>query len=124
MSTVTQQFLDNTIDPDEFGHKQHVQVAYDLLREHEFLDATVRYVNGIRALAHRAGAPHKFHMTVTLAYLSMIAERMATTRHDGFEEFIHVNSDVLSKTALSAWYSTGQLDAPLSRQQFVLPQAG
>ncbi len=124
MSPLTQKFLDHSVDPESFGHEQHVHVAYDLLRGHDFLEAVVRYVGGIRAIANNAGVPGKFHMTVTLAYLSLIAERMASSEHSSFERFFKDNADLLSKDALSPWYAPDRLNTALARKQFVLPVMG
>ncbi len=122
MSPITQQFLDRSIDPAHFGHEQHVEVAYELLGALDFLEATVQYVTGIREIAAKAGAPGKFHMTITLAYLSLIAERMASTSAESFHDFMDDNADLLSSKSLSSWYEPARLNSPLARQQFVLPQ--
>ena len=63
-------------------------VAYEMLRKHDFIDATTRYAQSIRILATKAGAPRKFHTTITFAFMSLIAERMGTTRHADYDAFI------------------------------------
>ncbi len=121
MSPITQGFLDRSLNPASFGHEQHVHVAWDLLSNYDFMEATVRYVTGIRTIAKNAGAPGKFHMTVTLAYLSVIAERMASAEYSSFEHFLESNADLLSKDSLSCWYDPDRLNTPLARTQFVMP---
>ncbi len=123
MSPLTQQFLDRSIDPAKFGHKQHVQVAFELLGEFDFMEATVQYVSGIRDIATGAGAPEKFHITITLAYLSVIAERMVASGAKTFEDFLEGNLDLLSKNSLAGWYAPERLNSTLARQQFVLPES-
>lgn len=121
-SELTRQFEAYSVDPGAFGHREHVQVAYEMLQKYDFLEATARYVKAITTIAARAGTPEKFHMTITLAFLSLIAERIHSTRQSNFEEFLEQNKDLLSKSLLSNWYPDAQLKSDLARTHFLLPQ--
>ena len=68
------------IDASTFGHVDHLGVAYEMLLRHEFLQASTKYAACINAIATRAGAAGKFNTTITLAFLSLIAERMEIHR--------------------------------------------
>lgn len=94
-----------------------------MLHKHGFMVASVKYVEGIKAMAAKAGAPHKFNMTITLAFLSLIAERMHTTEHNAYSDFIQRNEDLMSKQVLEQWYSTDRLQSDLARSSFLLPDA-
>ena len=120
-SELLTQFEALEINPAEFGHQQHVQVAYEMLHKYSFLDASAKYAMAINMIATNAGAPEKFHLTITLAFLSLIAERIHTTKQSNFEEFIAENEDLLSKSVLSKWYSDEQLNSELARTHFLLP---
>jgi hypothetical protein len=110
------------VNPGEFGHRQHVQVAFEMLRKYEYLEACSRYANGINTIATNAGVPEKFNVTITFAFLSLIAERIhATTERSSFEEFLAQNEDLLSKNALGKWYSSEQLQSDFARTHFLLP---
>lgn len=109
------------VNPAEFGHLQHIQVAYEMLHKYSFLDASAKYASSINTIATNAGAPEKFHMTITLAFLSLIAERIHTTKQSNFAEFLEKNEDLLSKEVLSKWYSDEQLNSDLARTHFLLP---
>lgn len=109
------------INPKDFGHEDHVGVAYEMLRSYDFLDASTRYSECINTIATRAGAAQKFNTTITLAFLSLIAERMRATSHGSFEHFIAQNQDLLSKDVLSKWYSTERLESDLARTVFLMP---
>ena len=49
-------FEAGTLEAGGFSHADHVGVAYQLLNRYDFLDASVRYANGIRTIATAAGA--------------------------------------------------------------------
>ncbi|MFK8015481.1 MAG: hypothetical protein AB8G17_08565 [Gammaproteobacteria bacterium] len=110
-----------TVDAAAFGHAEHVAAGYALLRRYPFEDAALRYARGIRSLARAAGAPDKFHMTVTLAFLSLIGERLTVTKASNFAEFAAANADLLSASCLDKWYTSARLDCPTARRTFVLP---
>jgi hypothetical protein len=109
------------VDPAEFGHRQHIQVAYEMLHKYSFLDASAKYANVINTIATNAGAPEKFHVTITLAFLSLIAERIHTTKPTSFEGFLEKNDDLLSKEVLGRWYSDEDLKSDFARTHFMLP---
>ena len=120
---VTIAFEAHAIDNATFGHAKHVQVAYDLLRKYDFIDAAAIYAKGIRTLAANAGAPDKFNLTITYAFMSLIAERLANTQATDFKSFAQENSDLMAKSVLNQWYSAERLNTQLARDIFLLPAA-
>ena len=114
-------FKARTLDPGAFHHEDHVYVAYALLRKNRFLDAATDYAKSIEAMAIKDGAPDKFNITITLAFMSLIAERMAGTAHADYEEFIARNPDLLSKDLLQAWYTPARMHSRLGRVAFLMP---
>lgn len=111
------------IDASTFGHIDHVGVAYEMLRSYDFLNASARYAECINTIATRAGASRKFNTTITLAFLSLIAERMEATCHDTFDDFIAQNQELLSGDLLAKWYSPERLGSNLARTVFLMPDA-
>lgn len=109
------------LDPGGFRHRDHVVIAYELLRRYDFVTATARYADTIRELATKAGVPEKFNATITFAFMSLIAERKATTAYDGGEDFVARNGDLLSAGVLDQWYAPERLHSPLARRVFLLP---
>ena len=106
-----------------FGHIDHVGVAYQMLGDNDFLDASVKYSRSINTIATKAGHAQKFNVTITMAFLSLIAERMSVTHHNSFDTFIAKNEDLLSADLLSKWYSLERLRSDLARAVFLLPDA-
>ena len=111
------------IDASDFSHADHVGVAYEILRRYDFLDASVRYSNSIKTIATAAGAEQKFNTTITLAFLSLIAERMETTAHDSYEEFLEKNPDLFKGNVLTKWYSPDRMQSDLARAVFLMPDS-
>jgi hypothetical protein len=114
------------IAPAEFGHREHVRLAYAMLRDGDFGDAAVRFRRALRRFAGAAGAPDKFHETLTWAYLAIIARRMlegpaAATSH----AFVARHPDLVDHRggAVARHYDIAAITAsPLARAVFVLPE--
>lgn len=109
------------LDPSSFRHRDHVAAAYAMLRKYPFLEAMSRYANTIRTMATNAGAATKFHVTITVAFISLIAERMASSVHHDFEEFSRQNPDLFAADVLERFYPTERLESELARTIFVMP---
>lgn len=112
---------DGALDPASFSHRDHVALAYEALRQDEFFAAAARIARGLRALAARAEVPEKFSATVTLAFLCLIAERMAESRADSAEAFLAANPDLLTGAPLARFYSPSRLADPRARGIALLP---
>ena len=121
-SALFAQFEALDIDAAEFGHREHVQVAFEALHKYSFIEACAKYSNTINTIATNAGAADKFNVTITFAFLSLIAERIhGTTGWTDFESFLEVNPDLLSSRALEKWYSQEELQSEFARTHFLLP---
>lgn len=121
-SDLTQAFEAHGIDNTQFGHAEHVQVAYELLRKYDFIDAAAIYAKGIRTLAAAAGAPQKFNLTITYAFMSLIAERQIRSTQGEFAGFVSENPDLMSKDVLSQWYGKSRLTSDTARRVFLMPE--
>ena len=121
--TLARSFEACDIDASDFSHVDHVGVAYEMLRRYDFLDASVRYSSSIKTIAANAGAAQKFNATITLAFLSLIAERIETTVHGSYDEFLEKNPDLFERNVLTKWYSPARLQSDLARSVFLMPDS-
>lgn len=121
-SELLAQFEACAVDAASFGHREHIQVAFEMLQKYSYIEACARYSHAINALATNAGVPDKFNVTITFAFLSLIAERIYATSWSDFEAFLSQNEDLLSKDALSKWYSSDELQSEFARTHFLLPR--
>jgi len=114
-------FVRGEMDPAKFPHRDHVRLGFEMLRRHSFVETALHYSQGLQRMTARIGKPEAFHQTVTIAFLSLIAERMQSGSYDDFEAFIQANDDLVSKGTLGRWYSPGRLGLEAARRTFVLP---
>ncbi len=117
---LTDSFERCDLDAGAFTHADHVGVAYEMLTRYDFLEAASRYARCINTLASAAGAADKFNITVTLAFLSLIAERMHTGGHVDYDEFLAKNPDVLNSPVLRQWYASERLSSELANESAIL----
>ena len=120
-SELLEAFEANTLDPAGFKHRDHVAAAFEMLRRYDFLEASARYASGLRAITEKAGVPEKFNATITLAFMSLIAERMDAAGYDDFNAFEAANADLASMSVLEQWYSKDRMTSDAARKMFLLP---
>lgn len=113
-------FLKGGIDNRAFHHRDHLRVAFAMLQVMPFADAASLYARGLKAIASRAGAPEKYHETITFAFLSLVAERM--DGYSSFDVFLDANPDLLDRRILERWYRPKHLYSDAARQTFLLPE--
>ena len=109
------------VDAASFTHLDHIKTAYAMLKRYDFLEAASRYSRTIDQLAQRVGAHDKFNLTITLAFLSLMAERMSGSNVDDFGGFLDANPDLMDRGLLSQWYSRERLNCAQARRSFLLP---
>ena len=121
INSIANNFEARTVDVAKFKHIDHIAAACGLLLKYDFEEAAYHYARTLRSLTAEAGAAHKFNVTVTIAFLGLIKERMMTTPHETFEEFMAVNTDLITQKPLSRWYSANRLKSNMARNTFLLP---
>ena len=70
-------FRTGTLANDAFHHRDHVRMAWLYVRTHGPTHAVTRFIDDLRAFAAAKGVPRLYHATITTAYLTLVAERMA-----------------------------------------------
>lgn len=116
-------FLRGEADPARFPHREHIRMGFEMLRRHSFPETALRYSNALRAMTTKIGKPQAFHQTVTIAFLSLIAERLESGNWSDFESFAENNADLIDKSALARWYTPERLATEASRRTFLLPDS-
>lgn len=113
------------IAPGDFRHREHVRIAYAMLRDADFGEAALRFRRALRRFADAAGVPTRYHETLTWAYLALIAQRIAedpavVTSFD----LVARHPDLVDHRggAVARYYDVAAITAsPLARGVFVLP---
>jgi hypothetical protein len=114
-------FMRGETDPRTFAHREHVRMAFEMLRRYDFATAALHYSHALRLITEKIGKPEKFHQTVTIAFLAIIAERLESSEATDFETFIAAHPDLESKATLARWYGTERLNTAAARRTFLLP---
>jgi hypothetical protein len=118
-----ERFLDTTLPPEQFHHRQHVQVAWLFVRNYGMPDALREFTTAIKRFADAKGATGLYHETITWAFLLLIAERQERCGAASWEAFATANPDLLvwKPSILERYYSSERLKSDLARKVFVFP---
>ena len=118
-----ERFVRGELDPAQFPHREHVRMAFEMLRRHDFAESVLHYSRALRAMTARAGKPQAFNQTVTIAFLSLVAERMQESGGAAdFDALVRAHPELLDKAALTRWYRPERLASDAARHTFLLPE--
>lgn len=117
-----ERFVRGEIDAADFSHREHVRMAFEMLKRCDFAETAWQFSRALRAMAAKAGKPEAFHQTVTIAFLALIAERMERSNAPDFPHFVAACPDLLDKNVVTRWYRPQQLESEIARRTFVLPE--
>ncbi len=110
-------FEDTTLEP--FHHRDHLRVTFLYLRQ--FGEAETRRRLGpaiLRYAAARNGA-EKYHETITLAWICLVAAAAASS--SDFEAMLAAHPALLDKNLLNRYYSPELLQSAEARERWVEP---
>jgi hypothetical protein len=116
-------FEAGTLAPAEFGHAEHVCLAWHYLSRDPLLVAVRRMCDGLKRYTRAIGVAEKYHETLTLAWLMLVQERRAVGGGNGWAAFRRGNPDLFDAAArpLDEFYRPQTLGSPAARRHFVLP---
>jgi hypothetical protein len=119
-------FEATTLPPADYRHREHVRIAFAMLRGTDLADAAQRFRRALQGYVAAIGAAAKYHETLTWAYLVLIQQRMADADADADSRaFLARNPDLLDHRcgALARHYDVAAITAsPIARRVFVLPE--
>jgi hypothetical protein len=112
-----------------FGHREHVHLTWLAVRSCGTRRAIALVSEGIQRTARYAGAPQKYHATVSRAWVELVGHHVeghagADTSADpsaDFEAFVGHNAALLDKRLLTRFYRSATLAAEPARDGWVEP---
>jgi hypothetical protein len=104
-----------------FGHRQHVHLTWLAVRRVGIPDAVRLVSDGIRRTARYAGAPQKYHETVSRAWVELVGHHADADRTPDFDAFAASNPDLLDKRLLLRFYRSATLAGRTARTDWVEP---
>jgi len=110
---------------EDFPHELHVRMAWCYLRRDPILVALPRFKDALQRFAAGKGKADRYHETITIAFMLLIAERLGPARALEWDAFAAGNPDLLRRqpSALAAFYAEDVLASARARGVFVLPGA-
>jgi hypothetical protein len=104
-----------------FGHRQHVQLTWLAVRSCGTPRAISLVSEGIQSTARYAGAPQKYHATVSRAWVELVGYHVDEHPEADFDAFVERNSALLDKRLLSRFYRSTTLAAAPAKDGWVEP---
>ncbi len=115
-------FESTALPASAFSHAAHVRVAWWYLRGQPFHRALDQFATALRAFAASKGAAHKYHETITVAWMALVAERHARTPDLEWDAFAAAHTDLFERPSLvTRYYSPEAIASETGRRTFVLP---
>jgi hypothetical protein len=104
-----------------FGHREHVHLTWLAVRRCGVPDAIILVSDGIQRTARYAGAPQKYHATMSRAWVEMVGYHAAESSESDFAGFAGHHSALLDKRLLTRFYRPATLASPQARTGWVEP---
>lgn len=116
-------FESTELPADQFTHETHVRVAWCYLHRASLPEALAAFATALKRYADSKGAIGKYHETVTVAWMLLIAERLADGGELSWAGFAQRHPDLLSRapSPLDRYYSPELLASDRARRSFVMP---
>jgi hypothetical protein len=93
----------------KFGHREHLELAWSYLDRNPLAVAKQAMASAIRHVAAEHGAADKYHETLTLAWVHLVAVHRERWSASTFEEFIMRNPQLLDSHLVGEHYSSDVL---------------
>jgi hypothetical protein len=106
---------------DRFGHRQHIHLTWLAVRRYGTDTATAIVSDGIQRTARYAGAPQKYHATVSRAWVELVGHHIASGDDDDFDTFAARYPALLDKRQLAHHYRSSTLATVEARSGWVEP---
>jgi hypothetical protein len=110
------------VDNSNFHHRDHIRLAWAYLRRENRLLAEENLANCIRRFATHNKAPRKYHHTLTLLWVRLVAAAMRLTPTlETFEPFAAAHPFLFDVRLPWTFYSAACLDTEEARAGWVEP---
>jgi hypothetical protein len=117
-----QAFLHGALPPERFHHRDHLRLAWFLIRERGFDEAARVIAAGIRRFAAQHGQPEKYHETMTQFWVRVTGHH-AAARPDiaDFDAFLAVFPTLLDTSLPYRHWQRETMTSEAARARWVEP---
>lgn len=114
---------DTSLPGTEFSHRNHLRAAWLYLETHPLPEAAMRCALAIQKYAATLGAPGKFHLTLTLAFMHIVADLRARHPAASWEAFLAACPELVqdAQQLIARHYSEDLLQSERAKKTFVPP---
>jgi hypothetical protein len=107
---------------ESFHHRDHIRLAWIYLQRYAELEAREHMAGAIRKFAAHHGKSDKYHETVTVAWLRLVADGIARTPPgSSFEQLTAAAPELLDKGTIEKFYSRATLASESARAFWMEP---
>ena len=115
-------FEDLSFPADQFHHREHIRVAWLYLKCSDATRAAERMCAGILRFANHHGATQKYHHTLTLVWMRLVAAALVETPEGyNFTQFLSDHPELADKNLLAKYYSPELMQTAAAREGWVEP---
>jgi len=104
-----------------FGHREHVHLTWLAVRRCGVPAAVGLVSDGIQRTARYAGAPQKYHATISRAWVELVGYHVAESGEGDFGAFADHHRALLDKRLLTRFYRPATLASPRARTGWAEP---
>jgi len=107
---------------ESFHHLSHLHVAWVYLTESSSVkEAAAKMRNTLQRFAASAGKSEKYHETITLFWVHLLAGMRAFGSRESLQQIVQANPQLLEKNFPLAYYSSERLFGDKARSSWVEP---
>ena len=105
-----------------FHHLSHLHVAWVYLAESSCVEeAAAKMRNTLQRFAASAGKSEKYHETITLFWVHLLARLRAVRSRESLKQIVQANPRLLEKNFPLAYYSPERLFSDKARSSWIEP---
>jgi hypothetical protein len=117
-------FESATLAPESFDHRAHLRAACLYLSAKPFLEACIAMRDGLRCFAASVGKAGLYHETITIAFMSIVAETMGRSKGLDWQGLLERHPELSDRNLLTRYYTPERLSCAAARATFLLSPAG
>jgi len=109
-----------TLPPQAFDHPAHLRAACLYLASRPFLEACIAMRDSLRRYAAHIGKAGLYHETITVAFMSVVAERRAAAPGLSWQALLERHPELCERGLLERYYEPARLASEAARARLVL----
>ncbi|MEU0504386.1 hypothetical protein [Nocardia sp. NPDC005998] len=106
---------------ERFGHREHIHLTWLAVQRYGTAAAVYLVSDGIQRTARYAGAPQKYNVTISRAWVELVGHHAEEADTADFDVFLDRNPALLNKKLLTRFYRPTTLAGVPARSGWIEP---